>query len=172
MLTNTGRSKVIVAGLQTDGTGFSVSGATFPLTLPAGKAAEIRRHFQTTSGGPGRRQFPRLRSEPGHSVYRHGIGVSKPELAITPATLNFGDVAVGTTEKRTVELSASGGNVTISSVSSSSSQFAVLDTPLPLTLRAGKNISLNVAFAPQASGNRSGTLSFASDAAIPQRAQL
>ena len=37
VLTNTGPRKVTVTGVQTVGTGFSVNGATFPLTLPAGQ---------------------------------------------------------------------------------------------------------------------------------------
>ena len=173
VLTNTGRTKVILARLQTDGTGFSVSGATFPLILPAGKQLKLDVTFKPQAVGPVGGSSLVFGPNLDISFTGIGIGVSKPELAITPATLNFGDVAVGTTEKRTVELSATGRNVTISSVSSSSSQFAVLDTPLPLTLRAGKNVSLNVAFAPQASGNRSGTLSFASDAAdSPTRSAL
>ena len=71
---------------------------------------------------------------------------------------------MGTTETRTVELSASSGSVTISSVSSSNSQFAVVDAPLPLTVSAGKNVALNVVFKPQNSGSPSATLSFASNA--------
>ncbi len=165
VLTNTSPKKVTVTGLQTVGTGFSVSGPTFPLTLPAGTELKLDVTFEPQAvgavGGSSLVFGPNLDI----TFTGAGIGASKPELAITPATLNFGEVAVGTTEKRTVELSASGGNVIISSVSSSSSQFAVLDTPLPLTVSAGKDVSLNVAFTPQASGNPSATLSFASDAA-------
>ena len=164
MLTNTGPKKVIVAGLQTVGTGFSVSGATFPLTLPAGKELTLDVTFKPQGLGPVGGSSLVFGPNLDIGFTGTGIGVSKPELAITPATLNFGEVAVGTTEKRTVELSASGGNVTISSVSSSSSQFAVLDTPLPLTVTVGKDVALNVAFTPQASGNPTATLSFASDA--------
>ncbi len=173
VLTNTSTRKVIVAGLQTVGTGFSVSGATFPLTLPAGKELELEVTFKPQGLGPVGGSS--LVFGPNQDIVftGTGVGMSKPELAITPATLNFGEVAVGTTEKRTVELSATGGSVIISSVSSSSSQFAVLDTPLPLTVPVGKDVSLNVAFTPQASGNPSATLSFSSDAAdSPTRSAL
>jgi hypothetical protein len=99
--------------------------------------------------------------------------VSKPHLGIIPATLNFGSVAVGTKETRTLELSAGGGSVTISSISSSNLQFSVLDVPLPLTVSAGKEVSLNVAFTPKDSGEPSATLSFVSNAAdSPARSAL
>ncbi|MFZ0991874.1 MAG: choice-of-anchor D domain-containing protein, partial [Candidatus Sulfotelmatobacter sp.] len=164
VLTNTSPKKVTVTGLQTVGTGFSVSGATFPLTLPAGTELKLDVTFEPQAVGPVGGSSLVFGPNLDITFTGTGIGVSKPELAITPATLNFGDVAVGTTEKRTVELSATGGNVTVSSVSSSSSQFAVLDAPLPLTVSVGKEVSLNVAFTPQTSGNPSATLSFASDA--------
>jgi Abnormal spindle-like microcephaly-assoc'd, ASPM-SPD-2-Hydin len=164
VLTNTGPKEVIVAGLQTVGPGFSVSGATFPVGLPAGKQLKLEVTFEPEALGPVGGSSLVFGPNLDIAFTGTGIGVSKPQLAITPATLNFGEVAVGTTAKRTVELSASGGSVIISSVSSSSSQFSVLDTPLPLTVSVGKDVSLNVAFTPQASGNPSATLSFASDA--------
>jgi hypothetical protein len=154
---------VTLGGLQTQGTGFSVSGATFPLTLAAGQKLNLEITFKPQAAGPvGGSSFV---AGPGLDIPLTGIGVSTPQLTVTPATLNFGNVAVGTTETRTLELSASGGSVTVSSVSSSSAQFAVLDTPLPLTVTAGKGVSLSVAFTPKNSGQPSATLSFASDAA-------
>jgi trimeric autotransporter adhesin len=163
VLTNTSPSKVTLAGLQTQGQGFSVSGAKFPLTLAAGQKLELEITFKPQAMGPVGGSF--FVSGPALDIPFAGIGVNQPpQLAITPATLNFGDVAVGTTETRTVELSAGSGSVTISSVSSSNSQFAVLDAPLPLTVSAGKNVALNIAFKPQNSGNPSATLSFASNA--------
>ena len=171
VVTNPGQGKVVLDGLQTEGTGFSVSGATFPLVLPAGKALKLDITFKPQAAGPvGGSSFV---SGPNLNIAFTGIGVGSPELVITPFTLNFGDVAVGATEKRTVELSAIGGGVTISSVSSSSSQFAVLDTSFPLTIPVGRSVSLNVAFTPQSSGTPSATLSFASNAAdSPARSGL
>ncbi len=171
VLTNTDPWKVTLAGLKTEGKDFSVSGVTFPLILAPGQQVKLDFIFRPQAVGPVAGSS--LVVGPTLSIPLTGVGIDKPNLAITPATLNFGDVAVGTTAKRTVELSATGGNVTISSVSSSSSQFAVLDTTLPLTVPAGKDVSLNVAFTPQASGNPSATLSFASDATdSPTRSAL
>jgi hypothetical protein len=132
------------------------------LILAGGQAQKLDITFTPAAAGPvGGASFV---SGPNLNIVFTGTGVNKPQLAISPATLNFGDVAVGTTGKRTLELSATGGSVTISSISSSSSQFAVLDTPFPLTVPAGKDVSLNVAFTPANSGNPSATLSFASNA--------
>ena len=171
VLTNTDPWKVTLAGLKTEGKDFSVGGVTFPLILAPGQQVKLDFIFTPQAVGP--IAGSSFVVGPTLNIPLTGIGIDKPELAITPATLNFGDVAVGTTEKRTVEVSASGGSVTIFSVSSSSSQFAVLDTPLPLTVSVGKDVALNVAFTPQASGDPTATLSFASDAAdSPTRSAL
>ena len=163
VLANTSRSKVTLTGLQTVGSGFSVSGATFPLALAAGQELKLDITFKPQAVGPvGGSSFV---SGPNVNIPHTGIGANKPLLAITPATLNFGDVAVGMTETRAVELGVTAGSVTISSVSSSNSQFSVVDAPLPLTVSAGKDVSLNLVFKPQKSGKPSATLSFASNAA-------
>jgi len=163
VLTNSNPSKVTIYRLRTQGSGFSVSGAIFPLTLAVGQKLKLDITFKPRAVGPaGGSAFV---AGPQLAIPFSGVGVSKPHLGITPATLNFGSVAVGTKETRTLELSAGGGSITISSVSSSNAQFAVLDAPLPLTVQPGKDVSLNVAFNPQNSGKPSATLSFASNAA-------
>jgi Abnormal spindle-like microcephaly-assoc'd, ASPM-SPD-2-Hydin len=163
LLTNTSRSKVTLDGLQTEGRGFWVSGGTFPLTLRPGQELMLDITFKPQVVGPagGSSFIP----GPAVNIPFTGIGVNKPQLGIIPAVLNFGDVAVGTTETRMLELSADGGSVTVSSVSSSSSQFAVPDARFPLTVAAGKSVSLTVAFTPKSSGNPSATLTFSSNAA-------
>ncbi len=173
VLANTSRSRVTLGGLQLRGVGFSVSGAAFPFTLAAGQKLTLDITFKPQGVGPAGGSY--FVEGPAIDIPFTGNGVStgKPQLAVTPATVSFGDVAVGTTETRTVELSVSSGSVTISSVSSSNSQFAVLDAPLPLTVSSGKDVSLNVAFTPQKSGTPSATLSFTSTAAdSPTRSAL
>lgn len=173
VLANTTRSRVTLGGLETKGTGFSVSGATFPFTLAAGQKLTLDITFKPQRVGPAGGSY--FVEGPAIDIpfTGNGVSTSKPQLAVTPTRVNFGDVAVGTTETRTVELSVSSGSVTISSVSSSNSQFAMIDAPLPLTVSAGKDVSLNVAFTPQKSGNPSATLSFTSTAAdSPTRSAL
>jgi hypothetical protein len=173
VLANTSQSRVTLGGLQTKGVGVSVSGATFPLTLTAGQELTLDITFNPQRVGPAGGSY--FVEGPAIDIpfVGNGVSTSKPQLAIAPATVNFGNVAVGATETRTVELSANSGSVTVSSVSSSNSQFAVLDAPLPLTVSAGKDVSLNVAFTPQNSGSPSATLSFTSNAAdSPARSSL
>jgi hypothetical protein len=164
VLTNTRSQQVILTSLQTTGGSFSVSGAKFPLTLAAGEKVKLDATFKPEEVGlTGGSSFV---SGPALNIPFEGTGSSpsKPKLTISPDALSFGNVALGTTETRTLGLSASGGNVIISSVSSSSSLFAVPGEEFPLTIPEGHGVSLNVTFKPQHSGTASATLSFTSNA--------
>jgi hypothetical protein len=102
----------------------------------------------------------------------HGTA-AKSELTIAPEKLDFGNVAVGTTQTLTLGLSTNGGNITITSISSGSAQFAALDVKLPLTISARKETPVNVTFKPQKDGESLSTLSFISNAAnSPTRESL
>jgi hypothetical protein len=85
-------------------------------------------------------------------------------LALVPAPLNFGNVAVGTTATQTITLSATGASVTVNSASSGNSQFVLDGAYFPFTIPAGQSQSFNVAFTPKSSGELSSSLTFASNA--------
>jgi hypothetical protein len=51
VLTNDGSGKVILTGAQTTGSGFSMSGASFPLTLDAGQSVTLNVTFAPRSPG-------------------------------------------------------------------------------------------------------------------------
>jgi hypothetical protein len=165
VLTNTRTYAVTLTAEQTTGSAFSVSGAKFPLTLQSGKKVSLNVTFkpavQGLTGGSSFFDGPNLDIP----LQGTGTGAAKRELTVTPATLNFGNVAVGGTATLAASLNATGGSVTISSASSSSSQFAVRDANFPLTVPAGQEVSLNVTFTPQHSVKSSGTLTFVSNAA-------
>jgi hypothetical protein len=165
VLTNTKTSSLTIDSEQTVGSAFSVSGAKFPLTLGGGKKITLKVTFKPAIAGlTGGTSFflgPNLDVP----LQGTGTGSTKRELTVTPATLNFGNVAVGTTATMAASLSATGESVTVSSASSSSSQFAAPNTKFPLTIPAGQEVSLNVTFTPQHSVKSSGTLTFVSNAA-------
>jgi hypothetical protein len=164
VLTNTGLSNVTLKSMEITGSAFSVSGAKFPLILARGQAVRLDATFRPKLEGPTYGSFfvggPALKI----SLAGNGTIAGKPLLTVVPATLTFGSVGVGTTKTLTLGLGATGEAVTISSVSSSSSQFAVPGVTFPLTIQPGHELSLNVTFTPQNSGNKSAMLSFASDA--------
>jgi Abnormal spindle-like microcephaly-assoc'd, ASPM-SPD-2-Hydin len=167
VLTNAESWKVNISAIQATGNGFSISG-TFPLSLRGGQSIALTVTYTPQSAGVA-----------GGSVFVAGPGVSIPltgtgtnstvgTLAISPAPLNYGNVTVGTTDTLPLTMSAAGGSVTVSSATSSSSQFVLQGASLPFTIAPGQSVSFNVAFTPGSSGTVSGALSFASNASNSQ----
>jgi hypothetical protein len=166
VVTNTRSWKVTLSAIQTAGSGFSVSGPAFPLTLAAGQSVTLNVTFAPQSAGLTGGNL--LVSSAGLSVPFTGTGTAVGQLTMAPALLNFGDVAVGTTGTEPITISASGASVTVTSASSSSSRFTLDGASFPLTIAAGQSMSFNVAFTPQSSGTVSGSLTFASNGSSSQ----
>jgi hypothetical protein len=166
VVTNTRSWKVTLSAIQTAGSGFSISGPAFPLTLAGGQSLTLNVTFAPQSAGMTGGSL--LVSGPGLTVPFTGTGTAVGQLTIAPALLNFGDVPVGTAGTQAITISAGGASVTVSSASSSSSQFTLDGASFPLTIAAGQSMSFNVAFTPQNSGAVSGSLTFASNGSSSQ----
>ena len=152
VLTNTRSWTVTLTALQLSGAGFSVSGAAFPVTLSAGQSIMLNLTFTplsaSTSSGSA------FVTGPSFNVPLNGTGtvITAGQLTITPSSVNFGNVPVGTTDTQPITMSAIGSSVTVSSDASSSAQFVLNGASLPFTIAAGQSLSFNVAFTPQSSG--------------------
>jgi len=160
-LTNVGSTAVKLAALSTTGNEFSVVGPSLPLVLKAGQSVKLEVEFA-----------PRATGLVGGGVFVSGPGVDIPlegtgilgTLHVAPEPLSFGDVPVGTTDTRSVTLTATGASVIVSSATSSNSDFVLDGASFPLTIAAGRSESIHVAFTPKSSGTISGALTFMSDA--------
>jgi len=93
-----------------------------------------------------------------------GSGTAAGQLVVTPTTLDFGSIVVGTSTSLTGTLSATGSSVTVSSATSNSSEFTLSGVSFPFTLAAGQTASLAFTFTPQASGTDTASISFFSNA--------
>jgi hypothetical protein len=155
-------------GFQSLGRGFSVSGPAMPMTISAGQSVTLQVTFTpptavVSSGGV-------IISGPGLNVPLTGTGTttSVGQLSISPAALSFGSVLVGETGTQSALFTAAGGSVTVSSASSSSSQFSLPGVAFPFTIGAGQSVQLGVAFTPQQVGGASANLTFSSNASDAQ----
>jgi len=167
-ITNTHGWSVQLTGIQTTGTGFALSGGSFPMILTGGQSVALNVTFTPQSAGEvGGSLFL---FGPGLNVPLNGTGtaVSAGQLVVAPSPLSFGNVTVGTSATELLSLTASGGSVTVYSATSGNSQFALEGATFPLTLNSGQSVSYDVAFAPQNVGLDSGSLLFASNASNPQ----
>jgi hypothetical protein len=165
-LTNTGGSSLTISQATVSGTGFSVSGLSTPITLTPGQSFTFSAIFAPTSAGSasGSISVTSNGSNPNLTISMSGTGTAAGTLAVTPTSLNFGSVVVGSSGNQTATLNASGANVTVSSASLSDPEFTLSGLSFPFTIAAGQGASFTVTFKPSATGSASGTASFASNA--------
>ena len=165
-LTNGKKGNTTVSSVVTNGTGFAVQGLPLPLTLTPGQSFTFTTTFtpQVTGQVSGTLQVMNSRNSTSAWVPLTGTGTATGQLSVSPASISFGNLTVGSTASQTGKLTAVGSSVTITSASSSSPEFSVSGISLPTTIPSGQSMSYSVAFTPQSSGTASATLAFASTA--------
>jgi Cep192 domain 4/Abnormal spindle-like microcephaly-assoc'd, ASPM-SPD-2-Hydin len=165
-LTNTGGAVVTILQAGVTGTGFGMSGLNVPLTLNPGASVTFSTIFAPQSPGStsGSINVTSDASNTTLTVPLTGTGTNQGQVALTPVTLDFGNVTVGANASRTSSLSASGASVIVSSASVSSVEFSLTGISLPLTIAAGQSVPFTLTFAPQTSGTATAVLSITSSA--------
>ena len=168
-LTNTGGSTITLSQANLTGAAFSISGLSLPLTLTANQSVTFAATFKPTSAGAasGSLSVVSNASNPSLNIALSGTGTTAGQLAVSPTSLSFGNVVVGSSAALNGTVTASGAPVTVSSASMggvNDSEFALSGISLPATLAAGQSATFTVTFAPGASGAASASLSFSSNA--------
>jgi hypothetical protein len=165
-LTNTGGSTLTVSQITASGAGFSYSGITPPVVLTAGQSVNFSVVFAPQSGGnaSGNLVVNSNASDPTLTVPLTGTGNAPGQLAVSPASLSFGNVVDGTSQSQSGTLTASNGPVTVTGATSSEAEFTVTGVSFPVTIPAGYSTNFSVTFAPTTSGAASANITFASNA--------
>ena len=173
-ITNSGGSTVTISSATVTGAGFSLSGFTAPQTLAAGQSLTLSVYFAPRSAGTasGALTLASNASNANVSVSLSGTGTSPGQLSVSPGSISFGNVVVGTSQSQTGTLSASGSSVTVSSATSNSSEFVLSGLAFPLSIPAGQSVPFTIKFAPQISGAASASISFASTHQLPPPQKL
>ena len=168
-LTNAGSRKLTIRHKGKDGRDFSISNFPLPLTLQPGQGTQLRVNFTPSvtgkSTGTVTLVSDALNSKLTISVWGTGVNTNAANLVVSPSSLSFGNVTVGSSASLPLTLSASNGPVTISSVQDNSSEFALSGLALPTTISAGQSVTATMMFTPNASGTASANLVVTSDAA-------
>ncbi len=166
-VTNTGGSDLTVSQVAISGTGYTLSAISTPLTLAAGQSLAFSVTFtpQTAGAASGSITITSNGSNPSLTISVSGTGTTATsQLTVTPATLGIGNVFVGSAGTASGSLSASGADVTVTAISSNSSQFSISGLSLPAVITAGQSSPFTVTFSPQTTGGASATLTFTSNA--------
>lgn len=168
-LSNTGNKTLRIISKSEQGSAFSFGNFPLPVKINPGASIQLPLVFKPTAKGYTSGTFTLTSNDPSSPLNMHvqgtGLYPNSPQLGVTPASLNFGNVTVGSSASLQGTLTASNAAVTISSDQSTSSEFALLGLSLPVTIPAGQSISFTIQFTPNASGGASGKAGFVSNAA-------
>jgi len=168
-LTNTGRQTLSITSKSKQGRAFSIGNFPLPVKLRPGASTHLPVIFTPTAPGHalGSVKLVSTARNPDLTMDLAGTGVANadPQLGISPSSLNFGNVTVGSSATLQATLTASNAAVTISSDQSNSSEYAILGLTLPVTVQAGQGISVTIQFTPNASGTAPAKVGFISNAA-------
>jgi hypothetical protein len=86
------------------------------------------------------------------------------QLAVSPATMSFGNVAVGSNSAQKGTLSAGSSDITVSSAAWNGQGYSLSGITFPVTVPAGQSVPFTVTFAPQTAGSTPGSIAFDSNA--------
>jgi hypothetical protein len=90
------------------------------------------------------------------------------QITVTPASVTFGKVMVGTNQSQAVTMTNSGGStVSVTKATVTGSGFAVSGLSLPLSLAAGQSQSFTIVFTPQSAAAITGNVAIANNGATP-----
>jgi hypothetical protein len=161
-----GGGNITVSDIRISGTAFTMQAPPVPLTLTPGQNANISITFSPTSGqgyqGTLTVQVEGV-ADPA-TVSLDGRGLAAGELGVSPTTMDFGNVSVGSAQSQPGSLNAGASDITVSSASWNGDGFSVSGITFPVTVPAGQSVPFTVTFEPQTEGSASGSVSFFSDA--------
>lgn len=162
-VTNSGGSSVTLSQATVTGSGFSLGSFTAPQTLAAGQSLTLSVYFapKSTGAASGALTLVSNASDANLNISLSATGTSPGKLTVSPGSISFGNVVVGNSKSLTGTLTASGSSVTVTSGTSSSSEFALNSAAFPLTIPAGQSMPFTIKFAPQIGGAASANISFA-----------
>jgi ribosomal protein L11 len=169
-ITNTGGSDLTVSQGTVTGTGVTMSGVSFPLTLAAGKGASFSVTFAPQSAAALTGNIALTNSASGSplNIALSGTGVTPGSLGATPSSVSFGNVQAGASSTSTVTITNTGGqSVNVTAAAASGAGFSISGITPPLTLTSGQKFTFNAVFAPVAAGNATGSVSITSNASNP-----
>jgi HYDIN/CFA65/VesB family protein/centrosomal CEP192-like protein/Ig-like domain-containing protein len=139
--------------------GASISGATASsYTTPATTTADSGSTFRvvvTNTAGTATSNAATLTVNPAPA----------PAIQVSSTSINFGNDVVGTSTSQSLIVTNTGtATLSISQISASPSAFSVSGFSLPLSVNAGQQTTITVAFVPTAVGSVSGSISIVSNA--------
>ena len=165
-LSNLGVGAVQVTALSISSSQFSITGAPVPLTVNPSSSVSLTVSFAPTSSGSASAMLniSSNASNPQLTVSLAGTGENAfAQLAVSPASINFGNQNVKTTTTQNVTLQNTGDiSFAIQGISITGTGFSYSNLSQGVSLSPNQQITFQVSFTPTTAGAASATLSFTS----------
>ncbi|MCZ7612709.1 MAG: choice-of-anchor D domain-containing protein [Ignavibacteriaceae bacterium] len=165
-ISNPGTSDLVINGITSSNGEFIFTPNTFPDTITAGGSQIFDVTFTPTMTGLLSGTLTITHNASGSpTVYSvQGTGVAAG-FSISPASLSFGNVVLGSSSTLQATISNPGtSDLVISGISSSATQFTFSPNVFPVTITAGGSQVFDVIFTPTVTGLLSGTLTITHNA--------
>jgi len=171
VVTNLGHSNATISAATVTGSGFNYMGPALPVTLSRGQSVNLTISFAPSAAGvsSGNLSLSTSGNVSPNSVQLTGTGVQSQQtllLTVSPQSVSFGNVPVGSNGSQTVSLLNTGnGPVNVSQATMAGNGFGMSGLAVPMTLGPGQSTAFTVSFAPAGAGSASGNISVVSNAA-------
>ena len=163
---NAGTSDLVITNITSTNGQFTFTPNTFPITILAGGNQIIDVTFTPTSVGLNTDSLIFTHNATGSpTVYSvEGTGVA-PGFSISPVSLNFGSVVVGSNAMLQATVNNAGtSDLVITNITSTNGQFTFTPNTFPITILAGGNQVIDVTFTPSSVGLNTDSLIFTHNA--------
>ena len=164
-LSNSGSASVTISQVGVTGTDFTIVGSPTGQTIQPGQSASFTAKFSPKSVGNATGSISVASNAPNSplTIALTGAG-TQAGLAVSPTTVNFKGVVVGSSGTATLNLSNTGSAaVTISQASVTGTGFTISGLAAGLTIQSGQSASFSAQFLPGSTGSASGSISVASN---------
>ena len=165
-ISNTGTASVQITGLSMSNPAFSITGPSVPRVVLAGNSLSYTLSFAPTKSGSASAtlSITTNASSTPLSVSLTGNGQAAfASLAITPASINFGNITLNTTSRQNVTLQNTGEiNLVLQGITLAGSGFGYSNLSTGLSLAPNQTVTFQVWFNPKVAGPASATVTFLS----------
>jgi len=162
-VTNSGGTSATISQATTTGAGVRLSGPALPVVLAPNQSSTFQITFAPTVAGAlsGSLAIVSTAANSNIALAVTGTAVPPGTLGVSPASLGFGSVQVGSSQTQPATVTNSGGSsLTINSATATGAGFGMSGLALPMTLSPGQSAAFSVSFSPQTAGSVTGNIAF------------
>jgi len=166
-LTNTGNASVTISQVSLSNNEFTTSNLAMPTTLGAGHSANFLVWLNGNTAGAASGSMTLTSSDGVTSapVALSGtVMAATPQLSVSPTSVNFGTVTVGSKGSQNVTLSNQGSaDLTISLISVNATAVGATGMTTPATIKAGQSATLTLSYSPTVAASMTGNVTITSN---------